>query len=120
MSSGSRWLGEYAAQIGAEQFETNETFTLLNLATGAEIASVTENKAQAVDRAIRAASDTLTEWQELDTSERGHPLTDFARLVADHAAELRNVETVKRGRPLSTRRYMLPSVCRTTPNTARD
>lgn len=101
MSSGSRWLGEYAAQIGAEQFETDETFSVRDPATGEEIASVTESKTEGVDRAIQAAKDALTKWQALDASERGRRLTDFAQLVADHAKELGEVETTETGRPLS-------------------
>ncbi|SEH65503.1 hypothetical protein SAMN05192561_1225 [Halopenitus malekzadehii] len=50
MNSGSQWLGEYAAQIGTASFESGETFTVRDPATGAEIASVTEGKSGGIDR----------------------------------------------------------------------
>jgi len=87
------------------------TFATLDPATGQELTQVAEATATDVDRAVRAARESLANgWGALPGTARGKILTRLADLVEEHADELAQIESLDNGKPLAFAQFDIASV----------
>jgi acyl-CoA reductase-like NAD-dependent aldehyde dehydrogenase len=88
---------------------SGETLSILNPATGEEIAAVPAGAAEDVDRAVRAAQQAFDDgpWPRLGIHERARVLNRFADLLEDRLGDLFALETKNNGRPVIETRAQL-------------
>ena len=79
---------------------SGNTFTSINPATGATLATVHTATAADVDAAVRAASAAQVQWAALSGLERGRILQQVARLLREKNDELAHWETLDSGKPI--------------------
>ena len=85
--------GEWVAGSGSE------TQPIVNPATGETIAEVPKGTEADVDRAVRAARKSYTEWFETTPRERSEMLLKLADAILGDADELANIESANVGKP---------------------
>ncbi|WP_395725954.1 aldehyde dehydrogenase [Nakamurella sp.] len=86
--------------------------SILNPATGEVIATVPEQGADEVDRAVATAKDAFESgpWPTMARSRRAHLLLKLADAVEDRSGELFELETRNNGRPITETRAQLARV----------
>lgn len=90
-----------------------ETFAVLNPATGAELAQVSQGSAADVDAAVRAARSAQPKWAALSGHERAKHLYALTRHLQQHARLLAVLEVLDSGKPVREARDIdLPLVIR--------
>jgi aldehyde dehydrogenase (NAD+) len=77
-----------------------QTFATRNPATGAELAQITQGKAEDVDAAVAAASKAFPKWSRLSCHARAKYLYALARLLQKHARLFAVLETLDNGKPI--------------------
>ncbi|KMY52868.1 betaine-aldehyde dehydrogenase [Bacillus sp. FJAT-27231] len=79
-----------------------ETLSIINPATGEEIAEVASANAQDAERAIRAARAAFDtgQWRSMSAHERASLLTKLAAKMEEHQEELAAIETANNGKTL--------------------
>lgn len=89
--------------IGGEPVAALEggTRTLINPATGEDLAIVSEAAGGDVDRAVASAANAFAIWGSTSPSERARILYRIADQLDDHSAELALIETRNAGKPLA-------------------
>lgn len=89
--------------IGGEWRESSsgESETVINPATGEEIARAPRGTADDIDDAVEAARTAYEEeWRTWDAREIGNRLLELASIIEEHADELAELETRENGKPL--------------------
>jgi aldehyde dehydrogenase (NAD+) len=86
--------------------ESGKTFATFNLATGEEIAQISEADAADVNKAVKAARSAFERgpWRKTSAPERGRLLNRLADLIERNAEELAYFETLDNGMPLTVAR----------------
>ena len=77
-----------------------ETESVLNPATGEELARAPISNPEEVDRAVRAARRAFTSWSQTTPAQRAQALLALADLVEEHGAELARLEALNAGKPI--------------------
>ncbi len=91
----------------------SDTFTVINPATGKEIAQVTQGSSAAVDAAVAAARAALPGWQALGGPGRARWLYAIARGMQRNARLFSVVESIDNGKPIRESRDIdIPLVAR--------
>ncbi|GGE13740.1 aldehyde dehydrogenase (NAD+) [Gemmobacter megaterium] len=111
------WLARHAAGFGhfingAFTAPAN-TFAVTNPATGADIARVSQGRAEDVDAAVKAARAAQPKWAALSGHDRARHLYALARHLQQHARFLAVLETIDNGKPIRESRDIdIPLVIR--------
>ncbi|ALC12434.1 NAD-dependent succinate-semialdehyde dehydrogenase [Sphingopyxis sp. 113P3] len=84
--------------------ESDTRYDVLNPATGACLARVTQHGAEAATRAVDAASAALAAWSATTASERAAILRRWHELVLESAEDLARLMTAEQGKPLAEAR----------------
>jgi betaine-aldehyde dehydrogenase len=79
---------------------TDETYAILNPATGEELAQAPQSSAQDVDRAVAAAKRAFPGWAAQTPGERALALLRLADLIEEHGDELAELEALNAGKPI--------------------
>lgn len=79
--------------------------TLINPATEAVLADVTEHDAAATDAAVALAHAAQAEWSRVASRDRAMLLRRFAAQVDDHVEELAALEVANAGHPIGNARW---------------
>ena len=92
--------------IGGEQVDAadDQTFEVINPATGALIARAPLGGPEDVNRAVQAATRAFEDpkgWATWSAGKRGRTLAKFAAIVRDHLEELAQLESRNVGKPIS-------------------
>ncbi len=74
--------------------------SILNPATGEELARAPLSGAQEVDRAVRAARRAFAGWSGATPAERSLALLALAELIEEHAGEIARLEALNAGKPI--------------------
>ncbi|MEM8788428.1 MAG: aldehyde dehydrogenase family protein [Pseudomonadota bacterium] len=91
--------------IGGVWQRTENTLSVQNPSTGAEIARIARGGAAEVDAAVAAAHTALSgAWGALSATDRGRLLTRLGRLVTDRVEDLAVLEATDVGKPLTQAR----------------
>jgi aldehyde dehydrogenase (NAD+) len=99
--------------IGGAWTEPGELFDVINPATNAVIARVTNGTAADVDAAVSAARGALVEWKALSGHARARHLYALARGVQKHSRLLAVLESMDNGKSIrETRDIDVPLVAR--------
>jgi len=111
------WLGKhervFGHYIGGAFTEPGQLFEVVNPATNAVIARVTEGTRADVDAAIAAARGALGEWKALSPHARARHLYALARGVQKHSRMLAVLESMDNGKSIrETRDIDVPLVAR--------
>lgn len=80
---------------------TDEYFESLDPATESPIGLVAKGSKEDIDKAVKAATNSLDGWQETTPSRRGQILHDVADRIRSNKEELSKLETRDQGKPLS-------------------
>jgi acyl-CoA reductase-like NAD-dependent aldehyde dehydrogenase len=91
--------------------DPSDLLSIVNPATGRELARVQGGGAGEVDRAVRAARDAQARWASRAPRERGKVLLRAAALIRDHADELARLESSEMGKPVSQARNVDVEQC---------
>src|ERR1043166_967621 len=103
-------LGQF---IGGRWTEPGETFEVINPATRATLARVSQGTAADVDRAVAAAREALPAWQALTPHARSRWLYALARGVQKHSRLFAVLESMNNGKSIrETRDIDIPLVAR--------
>jgi betaine-aldehyde dehydrogenase len=81
-------------------FKVSGTITVVNPATGAEIAELAVDGAAQIDAAVEEASAAQKRWAALTGAERGRVLQRAAQLLRTRNTELAELETRNTGKPI--------------------
>jgi len=111
------WLGKhervFGQFIGGSWTEPGETFDVINPATRATLARVSEGTAADVDAAVAAAREALPAWQALTPHARSRWLYALARGVLKHSRLFAVLESMNNGKSIrETRDIDIPLVAR--------
>jgi len=112
------WLARHKATFGhhingAFTKPKGATISVVNPATGAELAKVVQGSRADVDLAVTAARKALVEWQALGTHGRARHLYALARMVQRHSRLLAVLESLDNGKSIrETRDLDIPLVAR--------
>jgi betaine-aldehyde dehydrogenase len=77
-----------------------ESESILNPATGEELARAPRSSAEDVDRAVRAARRAFDGWSSTTPAQRSRALLALADLVEQHGEELARLEALNAGKPI--------------------
>ncbi len=77
-----------------------ESESVLNPATGEELARAPIATAEDVDRAVRAAREAFGGWSGATPAQRAQALLALADLVEEHGAEIARLEALNAGKPI--------------------
>ncbi|MGR5235943.1 aldehyde dehydrogenase [Vibrio alfacsensis] len=82
---------------------TNDTFEIINPATGKFLAHVARCRQEDVDIAVKAARDAFNSraWAGLPPAERKTVLLNYARLIEEHQEQFALLESLDMGKPVS-------------------
>jgi aspartate-semialdehyde dehydrogenase len=94
-------LLETRAFIAGEWLASNDLLSVVDPATGEDIAHVVSCPVSSVDRAIVAAQEAFLGWRDRRPLERGLLLRRWATLMRDHAEDLAVILTAEQGKPLN-------------------
>ena len=86
--------------INGEWIDTDKTIEVRNPATGNVIALVTKSDTVEAKQAVDAAHGALKAWQAKTAEERGAYLTEWNRLIEEHAEALGRTMVEEQGKPL--------------------
>jgi len=86
---------------GEPSVAAGESESILNPATGEELARAPLSGAEEVDRAVRAARRAFGGWSGATPAERSRALLALADMVDEHAGELARLEALNAGKPLA-------------------
>jgi betaine-aldehyde dehydrogenase len=78
-----------------------ETESVLNPATGEELARAPQSTVEDVDRAVSAARRAFAGWSQTTPAQRSQALLALADLVDEHAEEIARLEALNAGKPLA-------------------
>jgi betaine-aldehyde dehydrogenase len=78
-----------------------ETESVLNPATGEELARAPISSAEDVDRAARAARRAFDGWSSTTPAQRAQALLALADLVEEHGEEIARLEALNAGKPIA-------------------
>ena len=111
------WLGKhervFGQFIGGRWAEPGETFEVINPATRATLARVSQGTAADVDAAVAAAREALPAWQALTPHARSRWLYALARGVQKHSRLFAVLESMNNGKSIrETRDIDIPLVAR--------
>jgi 1-pyrroline dehydrogenase len=98
----THWIGGESVPV------TGALREILNPATAAVIAHVSDGTDRDVHRAVTAAQDALGGWRRATPASRSNALLELAELLADHAAELALLESRNTGKPTTLVAEELP------------
>ena len=88
--------------IGGERVPSQgESESVLNPATGEELARAPKSTAADVDRAVGAARRAFTSWSGTTPAQRAQALLALADLVDAHAQEIARLEALNAGKPIA-------------------
>jgi len=91
--------------IGGEWVDaaSGATRSVIDPATGQQIATMAEGGAQDIDAAVRAARKAFEEgpWRRLSSNERGKIVWKIGELIDAHAQELAELEVIDEGAPFA-------------------
>jgi len=93
-------LADTAAPADAGTFKVPGTFTVVNPATGEQLAEFAADGASQVDAAVERALAAQRDWAALTGAERGRVLQRAAQLLRAQNAELAELETRNTGKPI--------------------
>jgi betaine-aldehyde dehydrogenase len=96
--------------IGGEHVPSStETESIINPATGEELARAPRSSAEDVDRAVRAARSAFPEWSGATPAVRSGALLALADAIEAHGEEIARLEALNAGKPIeAVRRDELP------------
>ncbi|MCM3791349.1 CoA-acylating methylmalonate-semialdehyde dehydrogenase [Domibacillus indicus] len=80
---------------------SSQTETVVNPATGEEIAQVPLSTKEDVDRAVQAASEAFKTWSQTAVPKRARILFKYQQLLVDNWEELAKLITIENGKSLS-------------------
>ena len=83
-----------------------ETFTTVNPATGAPLATLARAKREDVDRAVASANKAFASWSVMDPNERARILWKAGELVMSRLEELAHLESLDTGKPIANARLI--------------
>jgi len=75
--------------------------SVLNPATGEELARAPISSAEDVDRAVRAARRAFEGWSNTTPAQRAQALLALADLIEEHGAEIARLEALNAGKPIA-------------------
>jgi len=87
--------------IDGQWLSSDQTFEVINPATKERLVSVYEVDSIQIERAITAASKTLSVWQELSESARAEKLNHWQNLMREYVEDLARLLTLEQGKPLA-------------------
>jgi betaine-aldehyde dehydrogenase len=90
----------YYSYIDGEWVDTKETFSVINPATGTEIAAVSKCGMEELNRAVLSAKRAFPAWAELGPAGRAALLNKWADILELRAMELAELETAQTGKPI--------------------
>ena len=93
--------------IDGERVFGGKTLSVVNPATGKQLAAVPDVDHTLLDEAVSAAQRAFSAWRALQTSQRKVILTSVLNRMNDHAEELSVLLTVEQGGPLAIARFYL-------------
>jgi acyl-CoA reductase-like NAD-dependent aldehyde dehydrogenase len=98
--------------IGGEFVEAaaGRRFTVIEPATGLELAHVCEGRDEDIDSAVRAAARALGPWQAMAPAERARILRGVAELIDSEREPLARLEARDSGKPVAEARSRLQGV----------
>jgi betaine-aldehyde dehydrogenase len=95
-------LGTLSNLIAGERAPSDgETETILNPATGEELARAHNSTPADVDRAARAARAAFEGWSQTTPAQRAAALLALADAIEEHGEELARLEALNAGKPLA-------------------
>lgn len=89
----------FSMTIGGEGLGTEQTFGVINPATGAVFAEAPDCTEAQLDEAMIAAAEAFRSWRN-DEETRRQALQDCAAAIDAHADELAQIQTCEQGKPL--------------------
>jgi aldehyde dehydrogenase (NAD+) len=97
---------KYSLFIGGEWVESasQQTFEIVNPATGAVLAKAAAANEKDVERAVDAATNAFQSWRTTDAAWRGRALFKIADKIREHSEELALIDTVDNGKPINEAR----------------
>ena len=102
--------------IGGKRHDGGTTTSVVNPATGDEVATITSGGEAEVNDAVSAARHAFPEWSGATPAERSAAMLRWAHLLDENAEELAQIETAQAGKPIRlTREFDVPG---TVDNTA--
>jgi betaine-aldehyde dehydrogenase len=85
---------------GERSSAEGETESILNPATGEEIARAPISSVEDVDRAVKAARRAFDGWSNTTPAQRAQALLAMADLIEEHGNELARLEALNAGKPI--------------------
>lgn len=99
MSTMSAMSASFSMTIGGEGQGTEQTFGVINPATGAVFAEAPDCTATHLDAAMTAAATAFRSWSK-DEEKRRQALRDCTAAINAHADEIARLQTLEQGKPL--------------------
>src|SRR5260370_41056244 len=90
--------------IDGQRVSARKTLSIVNPATGKQLAIVPDVDHTLLDEAVSAAQNTFSGWRAVPTSQRKVILTRLLNKIDDHADELSALLTTEQGGPLAQAR----------------
>jgi aldehyde dehydrogenase (NAD+) len=111
------WLEKHSRRFGhfinGRFVEGSSTFEVINPATKATIATVSQGSGAEIDQAVQAAAGAFEHWRTLSGHQRARYLYAIARQVQKHSRLFAVLETIDNGKPIrETRDIDIPLVAR--------
>ena len=111
------WLEKHGRRFGhfinGRFVEGSSTFEVINPATKATIATVSQGTGAEIDQAVQAASAAFENWRTTSGHERARYLYAIARQIQKHSRLFSVLETIDNGKPIrETRDIDIPLVAR--------
>ena len=111
------WLEKHGRRFGhfinGRVVEGSSTFEVINPATKATIATVSQGSGAEIDQAVQAAAGAFEHWRTLSGHQRARYLYAIARQVQKHSRLFAVLETIDNGKPIrETRDIDIPLVAR--------
>lgn len=111
------WLEKHGRRFGhfinGRFVEASSTFEVINPATKATIATVSQGTGAEIDQAVHAASAAFENWRTTSGHERARYLYAIARQIQKHSRLFSVLETIDNGKPIrETRDIDIPLVAR--------
>ena len=91
--------------IGGQRFSATRKLSVINPATGKELATVPDVDAASLDDAVDAARKAFPAWRALPLARRKEILNEALTEIDRHAEELSVLLTAEQGRPLFQARW---------------
>lgn len=94
--------GSYYLTINGKLVATEDTFDVINPATGKVLAQAPSATADHLEQAIKAAKSAFGRWSILSYEQRQEYLNRFADALQEHRDDLARLLTLEQGKPLTT------------------